>query len=84
MAKAGCWPTPTATQYKGWYLLHNRADTDDRLDYTVEREAHQSGAGGKLNPDWVEWLMGWPIGWTASAPLAMDRFRQWLRSHGRS
>ncbi len=19
---------------------------------------------GKLNPDWVEWLMGWPIGWT--------------------
>ena len=22
-------------------------------------------AGGQLNPDWVEWLMGWPIGWTA-------------------
>ena len=20
--------------------------------------------GGKLNPQWVEWLMGWPIGWT--------------------
>jgi hypothetical protein len=20
--------------------------------------------GGLLNPDWVEWLMGWPIGWT--------------------
>ena len=20
--------------------------------------------GGKLNPDWVEWLMGFPIGWT--------------------
>ena len=19
---------------------------------------------GLLNPDWVEWLMGWPIGWT--------------------
>lgn len=20
--------------------------------------------GGKLNPEWVEWLMGYPIGWT--------------------
>lgn len=23
------------------------------------------GAGGQLNPPWVEWLMGFPIGWTA-------------------
>jgi hypothetical protein len=38
---------------------------------------------GQLNPDWVEWLMGWPIGWTASAPLATDKFRQWCASHGR-
>ena len=38
--------------------------------------------GGRLNPDWVEWLMGWPIGWTASKPLAMDRFRKWPHSHG--
>jgi hypothetical protein len=21
-------------------------------------------AGGSLNPDWVEWLMGFPVGWT--------------------
>jgi hypothetical protein len=20
--------------------------------------------GGQLNPDWVEWLMGWPVAWT--------------------
>lgn len=20
--------------------------------------------GGKLNPTWVEWLMGFPLGWT--------------------
>lgn len=38
--------------------------------------------GGSLNPDWVEWLHGWPIGWTASAPLETDKFQQWLRSHG--
>jgi len=25
--------------------------------------------GGQLNPEWVEWLQGWPKGWTALAPL---------------
>lgn len=38
--------------------------------------------GGSLNPPWVEWLMGWPIGWSDSEPLEMDRFRSWLRLHG--
>lgn len=23
----------------------------------------------KLNPDWVEWLMGWPIGWSSTEPI---------------
>lgn len=36
--------------------------------------------GGQLNPDWVEWLMGWPIGWTDLKPLETDKFRQWRRS----
>jgi hypothetical protein len=40
-------------------------------------------AGGPLNPAWAEWLMGWPIGWTDCGPLAMGRFRQWRRSHGK-
>jgi len=29
--------------------------------------------GGSLNPTWVEWLMGWPLGWTDLKPLATDR-----------
>ena len=37
--------------------------------------------GGQLNPTWVEWLMGWPLGWTDLKPLEMDKFRQWLGSH---
>jgi hypothetical protein len=31
--------------------------------------------GGQLNPTWVEWLMGWPLGWTDCAASATDRFR---------
>jgi len=38
--------------------------------------------GGPLNPAWVEWLMGWPIGWTGLDPLETGRCQQWLRSHG--
>jgi hypothetical protein len=38
--------------------------------------------GGALNPEWVEWLMGWPIGWSGFRVLETDRFQQWLLSHG--
>jgi hypothetical protein len=37
--------------------------------------------GGQLNPTWVEWLMGWPLGWTDCAASATDKFRQWQNSH---
>lgn len=29
-----------------------------------------------------EWIMGWPIGWTALEPLETDKLRQWFRSFG--
>ncbi len=40
----------------------------------------QTQQKGQLNPSWVEWLMGWPIGWTELKPLVTDKFRnvqQW-------
>ena len=47
------------------------------------RHAPQLGAivGGAPNPPWVEWLLGWPTGWTDLKPLATDRFHQWQRQH---
>ena len=29
-----------------------------------ERRSMSQGNGGQLNPTWVEWIMGFPIGWT--------------------
>ena len=29
-----------------------------------ERRSMAAGNGGQLNPTWVEWLMGFPLGWT--------------------
>jgi hypothetical protein len=54
------WPTPRAFMHK---------------DSTVDRGKFNLGekVGGKLNPTWVEWLMGWPLGWTDLKPLEMDK-----------
>lgn len=51
-------------------------------DFGPQDQPNPSTTGslrGSLNPDWEEALMGWPIGWTASRPLAMDRYQSWRR-----
>jgi hypothetical protein len=35
-----------------------------------------------LNPRFVEWLMGFPIGWTALQPLETASYQQWQQQHG--
>jgi hypothetical protein len=39
---------------------------------------------GQLNPTWVEWLMGWPLGWTDLKPLEMDKSHCAPQQHGES
>ena len=40
-----------------------------------------TGSGGQLNPTWVEWLMGWPLEWTALKPSAMGKYLLWRQLH---
>jgi hypothetical protein len=75
------WPTPVASMSKGSSpaSLTRKSGADrsnDRLDHAV-----MASDGGQLNPDWVEWLMGWPIGHTDLKPLATGRYREWLQQH---
>ncbi len=75
------WPTPVASMSKGSSpnALQRRSGANrskDRLDHTV-----MALHGGQLNPDWVEWLMGWPSGWTALKPLEMVKFHEWQQQH---
>ena len=45
----------------------------------------QTQVGGKLNPSWVEWLMGYPIGFTACAASGIASSRKSLKpSRGKS
>jgi DNA (cytosine-5)-methyltransferase 1 len=39
-------------------------------------------SSGQLNPTWVEWLMGWPLGWTDLKPLEMDKSLYVQQQHG--
>jgi hypothetical protein len=39
----------------------------------AEKRGETMPGGGSLNPTWVEWLMGWPLGWTDLKPLAMGK-----------
>ena len=67
------YPTPAARDWKDGNHPAERARNTPPL------AVH---AGGQLNPTWVEWLMGWPLGWTDLKPLAMGKYQQWLRQHG--
>lgn len=59
------WPTPTAMDAAG-LARHLRKDaTGTRSILLSQKVAFLAGGGtGNLNPEWVEWLMGFPIGWT--------------------
>ena len=59
------WPTPTAGMAKGaspgaMTRRNGKSRQNDRLDYAIWK----AEGGGQLNPMFVEWLMGWPLGWT--------------------
>lgn len=65
-------PTPTA---------HNSKEGAYPAEYTRNTPTLAAQIGGKINPDWNEWRMGWPIKWTDLEPLEMDRFQSWKTLH---
>ncbi len=71
------WPTPDANcgmrgTQENWTP---KRKSGHQAQYSINqavRDSEQSN-GGKLNPTWVEWLMGWPLEWTDLKPLEMDK-----------
>jgi len=57
-------PTPTC---------HNSKEGAYPAEFTKRTPTLATHAGGKLNPTWVEWLMGWPLEWTDLKPLETDK-----------
>jgi len=57
------WPTPQANDSENGVVRHRERSLQVMLGGALA-EADPSLIGGKLNPEWVEWLMGFPTAWT--------------------
>ena len=67
------WPTPTVQD-----ASNNAGPSQFRRNSLPLNAA----IGGALNPTWVEWLMGFPPGWTDLDALAMPLYPKSLKSSG--
>jgi hypothetical protein len=91
------WPTPHGFSPDGksngpsgnelgravnWATPHANCSTGPGSQGREGGENLQTQVGGSLNPTWVEWLMGWPLGWTDLEPLETAKFRLWCEQHG--
>ena len=92
-ARSGCitrleyqkqkWPTARASDSKGAVL--DRIPGNDKYKGNLCEKAEletgapqrENGKIKRLNPDWTEWLMGWPIGWTGMEKITELDWRDW-------
>lgn len=79
---SGFWPTPQASDNRDRGNMETPA-IKRRIEKgkQVMLSMCVSSENGRLNPDWVEWLMGWPIGQTDLKPLETGRFQEWQQQH---
>jgi hypothetical protein len=83
----GFWhPTPTKCDHLGATTnACTRRDGRTRtcqLRYWLHARSQRAGTTYP-HPTFLEAVMGWPSGWTGLQLVAMDRFQQWSRSHGK-
>lgn len=80
------YPTPSAHEARLGY--QDRSDpkkkgTQQSLTTVVVNKAGgRKKCSGHLNPDWVEWLMGVPIGWTELGSWETELFHKQQQKHG--
>jgi len=80
MARHGKWPTPTAVTDTGGAALCKWGGAGARAK--LRRMVSPEELNGALNPTWVEWLMGFPLGWTDCGASATPSSRKSRKSSG--
>ena len=64
------WPTPRSSVGMSMSMetvnkaMENNRGYKHNLEEKVAMKHTSKKSSGSLNPQWVEWLMGYPIGWT--------------------
>ena len=84
--KADMWATPTSRDHKDGASPSEKVATNSLLGRQAPRTPmpgqQSSNESLTLNPRFVEWLMGFPIGWTDLQPLETASYQQWQQQHG--
>ncbi len=70
------WPTPTARDHKGGRKPETLEASGRGATNSLNDAVTCQGQHGSLNPTWVEWLMGFPEGWTDLKPSEMPSSRK--------
>jgi hypothetical protein len=65
------WPTPARRDYR-----YPNANPYSERGGGKKGEQLPNAVGGALNPTFVEWLMGFPLGWTDLGHSAMPSSRK--------
>ena len=73
-------PTPTVPTATGGLAMCKWGGSGARRMMKATLPA--GDVNGALNPTWVEWLMGWPLGWTDCAAPATAKYQEWRQWHG--
>ena len=80
------WATPTSRDHKDGASPSEKVATNSLLGRQAPRTPmpgqQSSNESLTLNPRFVEWLMGFPIGWTDLQPLETASYQQWQQQHG--
>jgi len=82
------WPTPSASSRDGTVSgghpgLAGGSGNRQKLYKMLGKEEGKKMGCQSLNPYWVEWLMGWPLGWTVLDAAATAWFRSKRCKRGR-
>ena len=85
MRDGKCYPLPMwglriSARGCGWLptpLVHDASNNGAKGQHNRNTPPLNAVVDGRLSPDWVEWIMGWPIGWTRLDPLPASRWHEW-------
>lgn len=72
MAKFNLWPTPCA---RDWKDSPNQKFRDERDTSKLPMMIYKQDNSGQLNPQFVEWLMGYTLEWTELSAWVIPWFR---------
>jgi hypothetical protein len=70
------WPTPQNSDHIQKRTSKNWKE-QGAVNYCLSNPEITGVTNGQLNPSWVSWLQGWPIGWTSLEPLTDLTWLSW-------